>query len=79
VMALGETYILDLSIRNPLPTGGICNCACSLSLFCASLISQPWMQDKSHCPAVECECGKRYWSYSKKAAFDSKLTKGAHP
>ncbi len=71
-MALGETYVLDLSVVKPLPVGGACDCTQTLSKFCASMIPQPWMQHKSHCPAVECLCGKRYWSYANQAAFDSK-------
>ena len=41
-------------------TGRACKCTHALSLFCASLIPQDWMQSDSHCPAVRCPCGKTY-------------------
>lgn len=48
-----------------------CDCTHSLSLFCASLIPQPWMQSAAHCPAVRCRCGKQYFSLSQNRAFAS--------
>jgi len=48
-----------------------CKCTHSLSAFVASLIPQPWMQHASHCPAVRCQCGKQYYSFAAKAAFNS--------
>lgn len=48
-----------------------CECTHSMSAFVASLIPQPWMQDKKHCPAVRCKCGKQYYSFSMDEAFNS--------
>ena len=48
-----------------------CTCKSTLSLFCASLIPQPWMRHPSHSPAVRCRCGKRYWSIRDDKIFDS--------
>lgn len=49
-----------------------CTCETTLPMFCASLIPQPWMQSAKHCPAVRCQCGRRYYSYSEKRIFDSR-------
>ena len=48
-----------------------CACTHSLSAFVASLIPQPWMQSPKHCPAVRCQCGKQYYSFAERKAFNS--------
>lgn len=48
-------------------------CSCGdVSLFSASLISQPWMQDKSHVPATVCRCGKSYHAWALNKSFVAK-------
>lgn len=48
-----------------------CECTHSLSAFVASLIPQTWMQSPKHCPAVRCQCGGQYYSFSERKSFNS--------
>jgi hypothetical protein len=56
---MGESFVLDLGRKPPV------NCPCGLegaSLFCASLIEQPWQQ-KNDTMSSQCRCKKWYWSW----------------
>lgn len=48
-----------------------CKCG-DVSLFCASLIPQPWMQSADHLPATDCNCGSHYYSWSKSQVYEQK-------
>lgn len=69
VIEPGEIYVMDFS---RIEESGCETCG-NVSLFCASLIPQPWMQSKDHLPATDCRCGKRYYSWSKNQSFDCKV------
>ena len=57
--------VYDWGKRQSVP----CQCE-SVSLFCASLIDQPWMQKREHAPATKCNCGQSYYSWSKQQSFE---------
>jgi hypothetical protein len=69
--AIGEPYVINWGRHVAL------SCGCEISLFCASLIPQPWMRNKSHVPATLCRCGKRYWSWRDKKEFPARIAKEA--
>ncbi len=58
-------YVIDLGRREPVP----CKCG-NVSFFCASLIPQRWIQDSSHIPATNCNCGQYYYSFAKGQVFE---------
>lgn len=54
----GETRIMNWGRREPV------SCSCGdVSLFCASLIPQPWMQSRDHVLSTLCRCGKCYFNF----------------
>ena len=44
-------------------------CQCEVSLFCASLIDQPWLHSRKHLPATRCYCKRHYYSWSLEKVF----------
>lgn len=65
-MAMGDPYVLDLGRR---AESGCEKCG-TVSLFCASLIPQDWMQSKDHIPATNCLCGANYYSWATKKTYE---------
>lgn len=63
----GDIYVLDLGRTAPVP----CGCG-TVSLFVADLIPMDYLVSKSHLPASRCHCGRWYYSWSRKAAFEAK-------
>ena len=53
-----------------MPTNHKCPCRRTRSVFVMSIIPCPWMQSARHCPAVRCECGKRYYSLATGGAYE---------
>ena len=68
-----ESQVIVLDFGKQADSGCV---ACGLvSLFCASLISQSWLQSDKHLPATRCRCGARCYSWSKGNNFPTKKAK----